>query len=130
MALSKSQLEELKRAIRTRCEALLQETREDVVRAREETYGALAGPVTDRGDQAAADLLSDLDHAEISRDIREARELEAALARLDDGSFGRCAGCGADIDFERLHAYPVAKRCMPCQRVRERTFVQPGEPSL
>lgn len=130
MTLSKSQIKELERAIAARHEALLQETREDVTRAREQTYGALAGPVTDRGDQAAADLLSDLDNAEISRDLREVRELEAALARLDDASFGRCADCGADIDFERLRAYPVATRCVKCQGVHERTFARPGEPRL
>ncbi|HEX5611028.1 MAG TPA: hypothetical protein VFX67_00120, partial [Burkholderiales bacterium] len=54
-ALRSAQLDVLKRAIARRYEELLQDTREDVERAREETFGALAGPVTDQGDRAAAE---------------------------------------------------------------------------
>jgi RNA polymerase-binding transcription factor len=123
-------IEILKRRIARRHAELLEETREDVERAREETYGALAGPVTDSGDRATADLLSDLDHAEISRDVRELEKLEAALARIDQGTFGKCIECGAEIAFKRLAVYPVATRCAGCQGVYERTFGHPGEAKL
>jgi RNA polymerase-binding transcription factor len=115
-----AQIEVLKRTIAKRHADLLEETREDVARAREESYGALAGPVTDTADQATADLLSDLDQAEISRDVRELDALEAALARIDQGTFGTCIECTAEIDFKRLAAYPVATRCAGCQSVYER----------
>ena len=125
-----AEIEILKRRI-ARCHAeLLEETREDVERAREETYGALAGPVTDSGDQATADVLSDLDQAEISRDVRELEKLEAALARIDQGTFGRCIECGAEIAFKRLAAYPVATRCAGCQSIHERIYAHLGEPKL
>jgi DnaK suppressor protein len=39
------------------------------------------------------------------------RRIEAALARLDDGSYGRCAVCGKEIDDERLEARPEADTC-------------------
>ena len=128
-AVRKAQVEVLKRAIAKRHEELLGETREDIVRAREETYGVLAGAVTDSADQATADLLSDLGQAEISRDLREIERLEAALARIDQGTFGRCIQCGDEIDFRRLAAYPVATRCAGCQSVRERTFALASEPA-
>jgi RNA polymerase-binding protein DksA len=129
-ALRNAQIEVLKRTIARRHAELLEETQEDVERAREETYGALAGPVTDAGDRATADLLSDLGQEEISRDLREMEELEAALARIDQGTFGKCAECGAEIDFKRLAVYPVATRCAGCQSLHERTFAHPGEPTL
>lgn len=130
MALTKEQLGELQRAIEQRHDALLAELHEDVARARDESYGAVAGPVTDLGDEAVGDLLSDLDQAEVSRELREVRELEAALARLQDGGYGRCSDCGLEIGFERLHASPAATRCVQCQRVHEKTFAHPGEPKL
>jgi RNA polymerase-binding transcription factor DksA len=41
-------------------------------------------------------------------------DVEAALGRLDDGTYGRCAECGAAIDDERLAASPVTTRCASC----------------
>lgn len=130
MALTNEQLGELQRAIEQRRDALLAEVHEDVARARDESYGAVAGAVADSGDEAVADLLSDLDQAEVSRELREVRELEAALARLEEGGYGRCTDCGLEIDFERVHANPAATRCVQCQRVHEKTFAHPGEPKL
>lgn len=130
MALTREQIEELRRTIATRREALLAEIREDVRRAREESFGAIAGPVVDSADEAVADLLSDLDNAEVSRDLNEARELEAAQARLAEGRFGDCTNCGLEIGIERLRANPAATRCVECQRVHEKTFAHAGEPKL
>jgi RNA polymerase-binding protein DksA len=129
-ALRQAQIETLKRALAQRHAELLGETREDVARAREETYGALAGPVTDVGDRASADVLADLGNAEVARDVRVVAELEAALARIDDGTYGLCATCNSEIDLERLRAYPVATRCTPCQARHERTYAHTGEPRL
>ena len=37
--------------------------------------------------------------------------VEAALVRLDDGTYGRCVRCGADIDDDRLQAEPATLDC-------------------
>ena len=41
-------------------------------------------------------------------------EIEAALGRLDDGSYGRCERCGQPIGAERLVARPSASACVRC----------------
>ena len=41
-------------------------------------------------------------------------EVQAAIARLDDGTFGRCEGCGVTIASERLKALPQARLCIRC----------------
>ena len=66
-------------------------------------------------DWAVADLETALDVAEVSRDAGELSEIEAALARLADGTYGTCVECAAPIPFARLHANPSAARCIPCQ---------------
>jgi len=129
-ALRDAQLEILKCAMAKRHAELLEETREDVTRAREESYGNLAGPVTDVADQASAGELVDLAQAEISRDVREVEELENALARIDAGTYGYCADCRAEIDLQRLRAYPPARRCAACQAQHERTSPPPGNRRL
>jgi RNA polymerase-binding transcription factor len=130
MALTRKQLEEFERLLRQRREQVVAEILEDVARARDESYADVAGSVTDLGDEALADLLSDLDNAEIARDMRTVRELDAALARSADGSYGTCADCRGDVGLERLRAYPTAVRCIKCQEVYEKTHVHPGEPRL
>jgi DnaK suppressor protein len=46
--------------------------------------------------------------------------IDAALKRLDDGTFGTCARCGKKIAEERLEARPWSSLCIDCQRERER----------
>jgi RNA polymerase-binding protein DksA len=46
-------------------------------------------------------------------------EIDAALKRIDDGSYGVCTNCGKDIAPERLDARPWATLCIDCQRLRE-----------
>jgi RNA polymerase-binding transcription factor DksA len=120
----------LGRLINERHGKLMAEVREEVGRSRDETFGAVAGPVTDAGDEAVADLLSDLDAAEISRDLQEVRELEAAQARLADGTYGACVDCGREIELDRLLVLPAAARCLACQQLHERTYAHPAEPKL
>jgi DnaK suppressor protein len=130
VVLTPEQLAKLRTMIDDRYEALSAEIHQDAARSRDEAYGELAGPVTDSGDKATADLISDLDNAELNRDLVEFRQFEAAQERLADGSYGLCVDCGGEIDFERLLAQPAALRCLDCQRVYERTFTHPPEPKL
>ena len=130
MELTRKQLEKLQRIVSERRHSMSGEIQEDVERARDETYAAVAGEVADPGDEAVADMLSDLDQAEVARDMRTIRELDEALRRIEDGSYGTCADCGGGISFERMRAYPTAIRCVDCQRVREKTYAHPGGSTL
>ncbi len=131
MALTKSQKLEIEAIIKQRHTKIAAELQQDVEKAREEPYAELGGtPPSDTGDRASADLLSDLENAELSRDLLELRALDAALARLAEPEFGVCLDCGAEIAFERLCASPAAVRCFECQRLHEKTFAHPSEPTL
>jgi DnaK suppressor protein len=49
----------------------------------------------------------------------ELGDIEAALERMDAGTYGQCTDCGVTIPPARLSAYPTAKRCIDCQTVAE-----------
>lgn len=54
------------------------------------------------------------------RETAELAAIDAALARIEAGTYGLCVGCGVDISAARLHATPEASRCIPCQEKFER----------
>jgi RNA polymerase-binding transcription factor DksA len=130
MTLNRRELIELASAIEERREALAAEIRREVARARNEPFAEVAGAVHDTGDEALADLVADVDNAEVTRDLAEVRELGAARARIADGSYGVCADCGVDIPVERLRAQLAALRCIACQERHEKTFAGGPRPTL
>lgn len=99
------------------------ELRADLVREAGEKrdFTELASEAPDPGDASFANLALDLGHAEVSRDISELRAIEAARARIENGTYGKCLSCETDIPFERLKAQPIAERCTPCQELHEKT---------
>lgn len=46
--------------------------------------------------------------------LRQAEEVERALAKLDEGTYGECDSCGAVIPAGRLEIHPWAVLCVPC----------------
>ncbi|AGA33172.1 C4-type zinc finger protein, DksA/TraR family [Thioalkalivibrio nitratireducens DSM 14787] len=128
--LAESQVQELEAALRARLQTLLEETRQILIESDEESYTRLAGEVHDTGEQSVADLLVDLDLADVDRHVEEIRDVEAALRRIAVHSYGVCSDCGEAIAYARLKAYPTAKRCIRCQQKHERSYREPGRPSL
>ena len=90
-----------------RFRALLDEQRADCVRQREAALAECAQSVPDPvAQRRSADLLVTLG------------EIDAALARIEAGTYGRCTGCQAEIPAERLELRPFARTCVACTAAR------------
>lgn len=100
--------------------ALLEEQwRQQVATIVDLSYDALtpAGDEDDDGSGASERLLT----TQILVAARQKlAETEAALARLDDGTYGLCADCSNPICSERLEVLPAARRCVICQATGSR----------
>jgi DnaK suppressor protein len=70
-------------------------------------------------DRAQAISERDDEFAINEHETAELGDIEAALERMDAGTYGQCTDCGVTIPPARLHAYPTAKRCIDCQTVAE-----------
>jgi DnaK suppressor protein len=75
--------------------------------------------IKDLGDQANTAYTREF-FFELGNGNRELlRDVEAALRKIEDGSFGACERCGEPIAEKRLDALPFARYCIDCQRVIE-----------
>ena len=118
------QLEELRTTLRSRASQLRDEIRQTLRKSDDEQYTLIADQVRDLEDDSFADLMVDVNLAEIDRDLQELRLIDSAFLRMGDGTYGVCESCDSPIEIERLRAAPFASRCFDCQSVFERNHVQ------
>lgn len=86
-------------------------------------------------DNHPADLGTELfergkDLALNENDERHLAEIEAALQRMDKGTYGYCEVCGQEIAFERLEAVPATKYCIAHQPDRHSSIRRPVEEKI
>ena len=88
----------------------------------------LSGLMRDSGDGAGQDQ-ADIGSTSFERDHEltvlnnerdKLAQIDRALARIDDGTYGVCESCGQPIGKMRLMAFPRATLCMPCKQREER----------
>ena len=70
-------------------------------------------------DTASATLGREIDYTLGDNAEQVISEIDAALGRIEDGTYGVCASCGREIPRERLEANPRASLCIDCKRKAE-----------
>lgn len=73
----------------------------------------------DRADRAIDTASRVLSASTIEHLTRRIREVETALERAEEGTYGICADCERPIARTRLQANPAAQRCLECQSAHE-----------
>lgn len=125
-----SQRDELAVRLAARRQTLRAEVQRELANSDDPRIAGFKNELAATEDWVLADILTDLDVATVSRDIAELSEVEAALARIADGSYGTCSDCGEAIGWPRLNAQPTADRCIACQEKLEARAGRPGHPTL
>ena len=90
---------------------------------REQYFGEAQRSSSGGGDASGgsmADVATELFEQELaaflSRNVQEhLTNVNDALTRIDEGTYGRCEDCGDEINPDRLGALPWARRCLSCQ---------------
>ncbi len=72
------------------------------------------------GDMATVTFDRELDYSLEENEERLLAAIDAALGRIDEGTFGICRTCGRPIGDERLEAVPHTTQCIDCKRREER----------
>jgi DnaK suppressor protein len=109
---------------------LLQGERQKVLEAIEYLHAENPGSLKDETEESTADNhLADTATVTLDREIDYTLEensehvlkaIDAALAKIEAGTFGVCENCGQPIAEDRLAAIPYATQCIDCKRREER----------
>jgi DnaK suppressor protein len=105
--------------LRQGLEDRLAEAQRVLASATEETR-AYAARHADSADQAAAEYERQTLTHKAAAAQQQIQNLNRALERIRQGTYGVCAECGGDIEPRRLEALPWARYCVTCQEARER----------
>ena len=102
----------------------------------QDQYQALRGRLQKQRDEILDMYKQDLRAGQESADDRELMfslsdaerttllQIENALLRMDEGTYGRCANCGQTINVLRLEAVPWARFCIDCQELAEKGILE------
>ncbi|MBA3483285.1 MAG: TraR/DksA C4-type zinc finger protein [Pirellulales bacterium] len=109
-------------AIRRKLEALLARMRPEVSAMTKQTLSPSGGHGASElsnvpfhlADGGTDEFLHDLNATLLENEEYLTNEVRAALARLENGAFGRCEQCGKAIAAARLEAIPYARHCIKC----------------
>ena len=112
-----SRYNELKKMLEDRRRDLMNDVQEKIRDVRAE--GIKDRDVLDQGESSEVDIQDDIEFALIQMKSETLNKVNAALRRLDDGSYGDCFECGEEIAPARLRALPFAVRCKDCEEARE-----------
>jgi RNA polymerase-binding protein DksA len=106
---------------RERVENAIANLRDDHPGRMDEEVEEIAGTVDNHlGETATATLDRQIDYTLEENSTQVLLEIDAALGRIEDGSYGTCTRCGAEIPQGRLDAKPWASLCIDCKRDAER----------
>ncbi len=101
--------------LRQKLEFQRHETRQFLRRLEQEVQSLGAESTQDSADRCVLSLSKESLFERSSQRRTVLRLIEAALGRIADGSFGKCVGCGDEIQDQRLQALPWTQFCLRCQ---------------
>jgi DnaK suppressor protein len=109
--------DKLKRMLEDRGRELVHEVQGKIRDARKSN--AKESDVLDEGESSEIDFQAEIGFALLQIKVETLNAIDAAVRRLEAGTYGDCVECGDEIHEARLRALPFAVRCRECEEARE-----------
>ncbi|RIK68081.1 MAG: hypothetical protein DCC65_04445 [Planctomycetota bacterium] len=91
-----------------------------VVQTTQAQMAEKSGDLADLSDRASEGFEDELDMGLMAIEAAQLEDIEAAIQRIDEGSYGLCVDCAKAIPRKRLEVLPFARRCLACEGQAER----------
>lgn len=105
---------------------MFEEKQKELLRHQSQLIGEEIDADGDEIDAIQGNLIKTLAEKLSIRDQVNLKKVQAALKKIEDGSFGTCEDCGEDIPEKRLTALPEAAFCLDCAELQEKNQRQFG----
>lgn len=98
--LTRTEIDHLKRGLTQQRDEFVRIIHDGLVETQQSDYVDPAAQVHDAGGKSVAHLLTDLKVSRLTRETEELQDIEAALKRIEDPTYGECIDWGAPIGIE------------------------------
>ena len=116
MKITKKKIEAIKKKLLEERTRILKQS----LKLNAENLGVDLEDLSDEMDHATSQVNQSMTFRLKDRERFLLNKIEKALARIENGEYGKCQSCGIDIDAKRLEARPVTDMCINCKEDGER----------
>lgn len=118
-SLTDAQIAELKRRLQSELHRLESGLSAELGALEQQRSDRFPGGARDPGDESTVGQGVQLGSSVAALHSASIAQVRAALARIEEGSYGECVDCGGDVGLQRLLVQPSAARCLACQTKAE-----------
>jgi DnaK suppressor protein len=112
-------LNDIKRALIRKREAIVKEAKDEIAKYVSGENRQLVDTALDDGDWAVVDISEDINLRRLATHRKALHDIDEALRKIEEGSYGICEECGEPIGEKRLSVLPAATLCVICQGNKE-----------
>ncbi|MHB8881160.1 MAG: TraR/DksA family transcriptional regulator [Thermodesulfovibrionales bacterium] len=116
---AKDRMKELKAVLLKRKEAIVKEAKEEIAKYVSGDNRQLVDTAVDEGDWAVVDISEDINLMRLDAHRKHMLEIDEALRKIREGTYGICEECGEEISEKRLSVMPAATLCISCKENKE-----------
>ncbi len=117
--MAEARFDELRRMLGARRDEIAGAVQHKIRDVRADATQAGGHRLSDTSGMPEADIQEDIEFALLQMKTETLTKINAALGRLEEGTYGYCYECGEEIAGQRLRALPFAERCLDCEEVHE-----------
>ncbi len=115
----KDRLSELKNTLLKKREEIVREAKEEIAKYVSGDARQLVDTAVDEGDWATVDISEDVNLMRLDAHRKLLINIDEALRKIREGTYGICEDCGEEISEKRLGVMPTATLCISCQENKE-----------
>lgn len=115
----KTRKERLRKLLIQKREDIVKEAKSEIKKFKSGERKQLVETVMDDGDRSVVDLAEDISLKQLSNHRETLIKIDAALMKLQEGTYGTCEECADEISEARLMVMPFAIYCRDCQERKE-----------